>query len=231
MPEIALRVGELAERAGVTVRALHHYEAVGLLTPSRTDAGHRRYGAAEVERLQQITSLRALGLSLDQIRDAIDAPHFDPAAVVERQRAALGAEAARLGAPVGPDAFLTLTRAMTDIERHYTPEQLQRLADRRKALGDDAIRDVEAEWPRLFEAVGAEMDAGTDPAAPEVQTLVDRWDVLVGMFTGGDLNTRRSLGNAVEANRDGMSQMMGLDPGRMRDLFAYAQNARDARDG
>ncbi len=251
MSEIPLRVGELAARAGVTVRALHHYEEVGLLSPSRTAAGHRRYDAADVERLQQITSLRALGLGLDGVRAALDAPDFDPAAVVERHRAALDAEAARLGAlaarldalgrllrqraltgaPVDPDAFLTLTKAMTDVETHYTPEQLQQLADRREALGADAIRAVEAEWPRLFEALGKEMDAGTDPAAPAVQRLVDRWDELVGMFTGGDPGIRRSLGTAVEANRDGMSQMMGLDPDRMQALFAYAQDARDAREG
>ena len=249
MPDFPLRVGDVAERTGLTVRALHHYEAVGLVSPSRSDAGHRRYGAREIERLQQITSLRALGLTLDQIRDALDAPAFDPADTVARQRAALGAEAARLGAladrldglerllrqraatgaPIAPDTFLSLTHAMTDVERHYTPEQLQQLADRREALGDDAIRDVEAEWPRLFEAVGAEMDAGTNPAAPQVQRLVDRWDELVEMFTGGAPGIRQSLGNAVGANRDGMSQMMGLAPDRMRDLFTYAQKARDAR--
>ena len=250
MSETPLRVGELAERAGVTVRALHHYEEVGLLRPSRTDAGHRRYGAAEVERLQQITSLRALGLSLDAIREALDAPDFDPADTVERQRAALDAEAARLGAladqldglgrllrqraasgtPITPDTFLTLTKTMTDVEKHYTPEQLQQLADRREAFGEDAIRAVEAEWPRLFEAVGREMDAGTDPADPAVQKLVDRWDELVGMFTGGDPGIRQSLDHTIEANRDGMSQMMGLDPDRMQALFAYAQRARDARE-
>ena len=250
-PDIALRVGELAERAGVTVRTLHHYEAVGLLTPVRTEAGHRRYGPAQVERLQQVTSLRALGLSLDQIRAALDAPGFDPAAVVARQRAALAAEADRLGAladglgalerllrqraasgaPVHPDAFLTLTRTMTDLQKHYTPEQLQHLAQRREALGDDAVRAVEAEWPRLFEAVGNEMDAGTDPADPAVQALVARWDELVGMFTGGDPGIRRSLGDALDADREGASQMMGLEPDRMRALFAYAQRARDAQAG
>lgn len=247
--EIDLRVGEMAERAGVTVRALHHYEAVGLLRPRRTAAGHRRYGAAEAERLQQITSLRALGLGLEAVGAALEAPDFDPAAVVARQRAGLDAEASRLaalaerlaalerllrlraetGAPVDPDTFLSLTRAMNDIETHYTPEQLRRLAERRREIGDDQVRAVEAEWPRLFEALGREMDAAADPADPAVQRLVDRWDELVGMFTGGDPGIRQSLGDAVEANRDGMSQMMGLEPDRMAALFAYAQRAREAR--
>ena len=56
-------VGSLAKLAGVTVRALHHYEDEGLLHPERTASGYRRYGAADVERLQQILLLRSCGLS------------------------------------------------------------------------------------------------------------------------------------------------------------------------
>ena len=244
-----LTVGHLAARTGLTVRALHHYEAEGLLTPDRTPAGHRRYGAAHAERLQQIVSLQTLGLSLAEIRRALDAPDLDPVALVERQRVSLADEAGRLaalaeqldglarllrrraetGAPVPPAHFLTLLTTMTDLQAHYTPAQLQQLAARRAALGDDAIQAVEAEWPRLFAALGAELDAGTDPAADAVQALVRRWDELVGMFTGGDAGLERSLGTAVDANRDGVAAMNGMTPDRMGALFAYAQRARDAR--
>lgn len=244
-----LSVGQLAARVGITVRALHHYDEIRLLRPQRTPAGHRRYGAAEVERLQQILSLRALGVPLPEIGRTLDADDFDPIVLVERQRAMLSAEAARLaaltdqldglarllrlraetGVPVPPDTFLTLLKTMNNIEKHYTPEQLQQLAERREALGDDTIRAVETEWPRLFEAVGAEMDAGTDPADPRVQALVNRWDELVGMFTGGDAGIRESLGTVWKHEGDRTSQMMGLDPDRMRDLFDYTQRAREAR--
>ncbi len=65
-------VGELADAAGVTVRALHHYEQVGLLAPtSRTGAGHRRYGPEQAGRLYQITAMRSLGFTLEQIRGAL----------------------------------------------------------------------------------------------------------------------------------------------------------------
>jgi MerR HTH family regulatory protein len=67
------KVGELAGRTGLSVRALHHYEEIGLLVPSgRTRAGHRLYAEAEVLRLQQIVSLRALGFSLAEIRGCLD---------------------------------------------------------------------------------------------------------------------------------------------------------------
>jgi MerR family transcriptional regulator, thiopeptide resistance regulator len=67
------RVGELAQRAGLTVRTLHHWDEIGLLSPSmRSEAGHRWYGEADVARLQQILSLRQLGLGLERIREALD---------------------------------------------------------------------------------------------------------------------------------------------------------------
>jgi DNA-binding transcriptional MerR regulator len=66
------RIGVLAQRTGVTVRALRHYDALGLLKPShRTDAGHRLYTRRDIERLQQIRSLRQLGLSLAEVRTCL----------------------------------------------------------------------------------------------------------------------------------------------------------------
>ena len=68
-----LKVGALARRAGLTVRTLHHYEEIGLLVPARrTGSGHRLYGMPEVRRLHQITSLKQMGLSLDEIRASLD---------------------------------------------------------------------------------------------------------------------------------------------------------------
>ena len=66
-------VGELAEAAGVTGRTLHRYERTGLLVPAaRTSSDHRSYGEADVERLYRIRALRGLGMSLEDIRRALD---------------------------------------------------------------------------------------------------------------------------------------------------------------
>ena len=73
--EPSWRVGEVAAQTGLTVKALHHYDEIGLLVPSRrSDSGHRRYCAADVERLRRIGLLRRLGLSLDEIARAVDDP-------------------------------------------------------------------------------------------------------------------------------------------------------------
>lgn len=73
-PDGSWRIGELAEATGLSVRALHHYEAMNLVMPiGRTSGGHRLYGPAAVERLYQVVMLRALGLPLEKIRTIIDA--------------------------------------------------------------------------------------------------------------------------------------------------------------
>ena len=65
-------VGELAQQAGVSVRTLHHYDEIGLVRPTRSAAGHRRYTEADVARLTQVVALRSVGLSLGEIRGCLD---------------------------------------------------------------------------------------------------------------------------------------------------------------
>ena len=72
-----LRIGEIAARAGVTVRTLRHYDEIGLLkSTARNDAGYRLYSPADLERLTGIVALRATGLSLAEIRAALDDSSF-----------------------------------------------------------------------------------------------------------------------------------------------------------
>ena len=92
-----VRVGDLATAAGLTVRALHHYEHIGLLNPSaRTAAGHRLYGTEAVERLYRVTRLRRLGLSLDQIGRALDDPDWSLAGALRHHVATVDAQLAGL---------------------------------------------------------------------------------------------------------------------------------------
>jgi len=65
-------VHEFAELAGVTVRALHHYDHIGLLKPTRrTESGYRLYTDGDLARLEQIVVLKFLGLPLSEIRDLL----------------------------------------------------------------------------------------------------------------------------------------------------------------
>ncbi|MEU6916090.1 MerR family transcriptional regulator [Streptomyces olindensis] len=90
-------VGQVAGFAGVTVRTLHHYDAIGLLVPSeRSHAGHRRYGDADLDRLQQILFYRELGFPLDEVAVLLDDPEADPRAHLRRQHDLLTARIERL---------------------------------------------------------------------------------------------------------------------------------------
>ena len=140
-------VGSLAKLAGVTVRALHHYEDEGLLHPERTASGYRRYGAADVERLQQILLLRSCGLSLGAIRDAFADDRFDFRAVLTDHLATLRARQKELETLMGTvektiaslEGRCTMTdkerfegmkaRAIAENEEHYGAEVRRRHGD------------------------------------------------------------------------------------------------------
>jgi MerR family transcriptional regulator, thiopeptide resistance regulator len=81
-----VHVGEVAALAGVTVRTLHHYDRIGLLSPSgRTAAGYRRYSPADLDRLHQVLLYRELGFPLEEVATLLDDPDADPAEHLRRQ--------------------------------------------------------------------------------------------------------------------------------------------------
>ena len=85
-----LAVGAVARLAGVTVRTLHHYDEIGLLTPSgRSNAGYRRYADDDLERLQRILFYRELGFGLDQIKAVMTDGDADASAHLRQQHAML----------------------------------------------------------------------------------------------------------------------------------------------
>lgn len=89
------QVKDVAELSGLSIRALHHYDEIGLLKPSaRTAAGYRLYNDDDLLRLQQILIGRELGLPLEAIRRSLDDPTFDRRAALLAQRAELTRRAA-----------------------------------------------------------------------------------------------------------------------------------------
>jgi len=102
-------VGEVAALAGVTVRALHHYDELGLLSPSgRSEAGYRLYSYDDLARLREILIWRTLGFPLPEIASLLDDPGHDRLAALERQRELIECEIDRLGALAGAvDAAIT----------------------------------------------------------------------------------------------------------------------------
>ncbi|MEE0776621.1 MAG: MerR family transcriptional regulator, partial [Bacillota bacterium] len=79
-------VKEVSELAGVSIRTLHHYDAIGLLRPTRTtESGYRLYDETALERLQSILLFRGLKFSLKEIKEILDSPTFDRNRALEQQ--------------------------------------------------------------------------------------------------------------------------------------------------
>ncbi|MGB0052599.1 MAG: MerR family transcriptional regulator, partial [Terracidiphilus sp.] len=83
------RIGEFAKLAGVTVRALHHYDRIGLLKPQRGTSGFRLYSMADLERLEQIAALKFLGIPLQEIKLLLKHGPLTLADSLHMQRSAL----------------------------------------------------------------------------------------------------------------------------------------------
>ena len=234
------RIGAVAKATGLTVRTLHHYDAIGLLRPSeRSEAGHRLYGEADMRRLYRVMAMRGMGFPLETIAAALDHQEDPRPAVrhhlaqVERQLRLAEQLRARLtgvldaldhaGEPSG-DLFMEIIEVMTKMEQHYTPEQLEGIEQRRLALGEDGMRKAQQDWAELIAEVEAERVAGTDPADPRLTPLVDRWNALVDAFTGGDPGTRAALQRTYDEN-----DPQEVSRGAMNaETMAYARRALQA---
>jgi MerR family transcriptional regulator, thiopeptide resistance regulator len=211
---------EFAALAGVTVRALHYYDRVGLLKPlTRTDAGYRQYSERDLVRLEQIVLLKFLGFSLRQIRDLL-ADESDILGTLRRQCAALGAKRSQLdrairviretettlaGSPK-PD-WKDLVKIIKEIEmnndnewmkKYYSAEAKSKLEKREALWSPELQARVSRQWSELFADIEASF--GEDPAGPKAQALLTRWRNLIAEFTGGDPAIQSGL-NSMYADR------------------------------
>ncbi len=240
----AMKVGELADRTGLSVRTLHHYDEIGLLAPERrTPAGHRLYGLAQVRRLQQIASLRHLGLSLEEIRECLERPEYSLDRVlalqVERLRDEIGRQKrlVRLledlrrrlarAEEVSVDDIARTIEETTWHEKYYTPEQRAAIAARADELGEERILRSQREWAELFEDFTGAMERGAPPTDEDVQAMASRAVALIEQFTGGDPGIRDSMARMYR--EEGADNVMGRHGVRLPEgLWAYYCAALDA---
>lgn len=210
-----MRVGELARRAGLTVRTLHFYDEIGLLSPAgRTDSGYRMYGPEEALRLQQITSLRALGMPIERIKDMLGKDGTSAKDVLRMHMADLGERAQemlelrdRLASIVGrlddeSPALEELLRTIQDshaLYRYFTREQIEALDERKEMLGRERVAQAQEEWKGLLSAFEAAMKAGDDPSCASVQTLARKALDLVSEFSGSDAGIEQAVAARYKA--------------------------------
>jgi DNA-binding transcriptional MerR regulator len=236
---MGLKIGELARRTGLSIRTLRYYEEIGLLpVPARGEGGQRRYGEAEIARLQQIVSLRRIGLRLDEIRALLQRSDVSPLVVIELHRERVSATIAdltrlrdrldgvarslRAGEAVSVDRLLELLEMMTMVESHYTKEQRDWLARRREEVGEERIREVEAAWPRLIDEVAAAIDAGVPVDEPRAKALAARWMALIRELSGGNAEIEGAVARVWQQEGAQLVRQHGMNP-RMMECGTYIQ--------
>jgi MerR family transcriptional regulator, thiopeptide resistance regulator len=220
------RVQQFADLAGVTVRALHHYDRLALLKPHRTDTGYRMYSAPDLDRLERIVALKFLGIPLKQIKAVLDRDTRSLPAVLRSQRQALeekrrrleiaieaSREAEQTVAATGPPDASIIRRIIEVIEmqenteyfkQFYNDEAWAALEKRRAEMTPEMRQRAEdgtRRWMELFHDVDAAMAANVDPGAERAQELGGRWKALVEEFTQGDRGISQGL-QKVWANKE-----------------------------
>jgi DNA-binding transcriptional MerR regulator len=170
---MAYTVGQLSRLTELTVRALHHYDAIGLLSPShRSDAGYRLYTQGDVVRLFRVQALQRLGLPLAEIRLALTEngealPHIITRQIDEldanidhatalRERLARLRDLLAAGSDPATEDWLSALALVSQYDRLCSAPELAKLVANSRATVD--------QWPRLVEDIRSAMQAGISRA-------------------------------------------------------------------
>jgi len=217
-------IAAFAALAGVTPRALRHYDRLGLLKPGRAANGYRRYVARDLQALQEIVALAFIGVPLKAIAGIRRRSKGPFALVLRAQREALEAKRRALdtaidavqaaealiqsGAGVDADAIRRIIEVMQMEPQHEDLMETYATMLRAKVRHLQAMSDadraaIRQEWDVLIADVKAAL--GEDPAGPVAQRLLERWSILVARFTG-------AKGAALEAAADARVSMVPPPP-------------------
>ncbi|MEV6825366.1 MerR family transcriptional regulator [Amycolatopsis sp. NPDC051102] len=257
MSERRWSIGELAAAGGVTVRTLHHYDRIGLVSPAeRTPAGHRRYAEADVRRFYRVRTLCGMGLSLDEVAVVLRDAGDDPGSLrglLTAQLADLEARAARLAesaqrlrgllsrlaeeAMPEPEQFLAALEPMSvDAGRYLSAGQLATITGRAAELGGEAIETLKTEWLGLFTRLRRHLLDGTPVDDPAVQDLIGRWRETAAAFHPGDRRFEAATTALWADNRAGigreLDERLGWSgPAGAAEVVDYLRKARAAGEG
>lgn len=215
-------VQQFAKLAGVTVRTLHHYDRLALLSPQhRSESGYRLYTNQDMVRLERIMVLRFLGLPLKQIARLLSETHRDDQddhdvanllrtqAVVLRERReqmsrvirAVEAAEQSLDTIQQPDwkLFQTIIQEVsmqdsTDWTKKYYSEAGQQAVEEGKARWSPELQEkVTAQWNEVYAKVEAAIAVGENPDSDHGRELAAEWMKLVEGFTGGNREVLKGL--------------------------------------
>ncbi|WP_158625340.1 MULTISPECIES: MerR family DNA-binding transcriptional regulator [unclassified Asaia] len=199
-------IGEMAEQCGLSVRALRHLEAKGLITPRRSEAGRRFYGEREARLIMKIVLLRQAGYRLAEISTAMLTPDLDSRSLIDNQILHLSARYRQIDQMLrrlrhtrtllekrpasDVDTLCSLIKEAQTImnnhdlkavvQRYLTPGEMARWEEVAPSLfrAQEEKKGYTAQWHSLISRCEAAMARGTPPGAPLARALLDEWRIL-----------------------------------------------------
>lgn len=217
-----IQVGELAKRAGITVRTLHHYEQTELLLPSaRSAAGYRLYNLADVQRLHMIQALAKAGLELAEIRDFLEQRSLSLAELLDGQITLLDKQLRSIhtlrnrlvelrtgltdDATPDLESWLQTLELMNMYDRWFSKEELQQLPF---AVEKEALADI---WAGLVTEVKHLLEQNVSVTDARATDLASRWMERLEQDTAGkpEFLTRLNEMHSVEPQ---MQEQTGITP-------------------
>jgi DNA-binding transcriptional MerR regulator len=230
-----MKIGELARRGGVSIRALHHYDAIGLLQPSRhTPSGHRLYDREDLDRLGKIRALQRQGFSLEEIQSCLSRRRISVRDLVESRLRTLRSEVSGLQEqarclevareqlldPTDAEEWIVALEKARLCWQYFTSAQRQRIAVRVQAMGEARVREWKTEGAARIALVREEMEHGTDPGAARVGDLLQQRRQHFQEFTAADPDLEQAFGRIYHAE-PWLRQRYGVDDG----LYDYLERA------
>ncbi|GBG11624.1 MerR family transcriptional regulator [Paenibacillus agaridevorans] len=245
-----MKVKEVADLTGISVRTLHHYDEIGLLVPDgTTEAGYRDYSERNLELLQQILFFRELGFTLKKIKEIVTSKSFDRLEALERHRERLNEKRSQLE---------QLLRTVEQTIRHAKGEVTMTNEEKfkgfdfgsnpyeqeaRERWGDKAVDESNAKMEKLkqdgkMQAFQDEMNElyrklaavrHDDPSSEASQEAIGQWFTLLNQMGSYSLEAFKGLGQIYvddarfTRNIDQFGEGLALF---MRDAMAYYSDSR-----
>lgn len=199
-----MKVKEVADLVGISVRTLHYYDQTGLLTPEgRTESGYRLYSDKDLETLQQILFFRELGFPLKKIKEIIGSPSFDRQEALQLHRKMLLERRKRIDKMIA-----TIDKTMQYVKGEIQMSNKEKFEgfdfshnpyekEARERWGNEAVDKSNAKLGNISEierkAMGEKMNAiyrklselkNTPPESDEAQAAIKEWYDFLNHNTG-----------------------------------------------
>ena len=238
-------VKEVSKITGVTVRALHHYDTIGLLKPTQvTEAGYRLYDDAALEKLYMILVLRELDLSLNEIAEILHAPDYDRNRVLEKQIKLMQERVGKLQNRIAlAKGMLTAGVKYMDFEG-FDPKKMDEYSAQAKALYGKTDAYKEFSQKSAGRTAEQEKDLGTQvmdffarlgkmrPCEPDCKEALAWAKELQDFFTAHYYTcTPQILGSLAESYAGGGSMTENIDKVGGAGTGAFAKEVIDISIG